>query len=181
MIHPQKLLLQQVGQTLLSYGWNGSDAALVVVGSEQRIYLLEAGQHFDWPVSTAAAGFGNRQDSGQTPTGLHRIAECIGEDAPCGMAFKGRIATGEIVPDTSQPGGDFITTRILWLEGLEKGINQGAGVDSHDRYIYIHGTPYTSLLGQAVSAGCIRMDNQHILTLLKRIQVGTLVLIVSSV
>ena len=33
-----------------------------------------------------------------------------------------------------------ITTRILWLEGLEPGFNRGGNVDSHARYIYIHGT-----------------------------------------
>ena len=33
-----------------------------------------------------------------------------------------------------------ITTRILWLEGLEPGINRGGNVDSHRRYIYLHGT-----------------------------------------
>lgn len=166
------------GRTLRSAGWDGVAPALVVSGTEQRLHLLGADQNLDWPISTALAGFGNRQDSGQTPVGLHRISECIGEGAPCGMVFKGRVATGEIIPDLTQPGGDFITTRILWLEGLEAGINQGPGIDSHDRYIYIHGTPYTTLLGQPVSAGCIRMDNRSIQALFQHVQPGkTLVLI----
>ena len=35
---------------------------------------------------------------------------------------------------------DVITTRILWLDGLEIGKNKGGNVDSKSRYIYIHGT-----------------------------------------
>lgn len=170
--------------------------ALVVRGAEQRLYLLGGRCTLDgvqstwpdgsfcgdqtqsWPVSTAAAGFGNRQNSGQTPVGLHRIADCIGAGEPCGMVFKGRVATGEVVMEAAQPMGDFITTRILWLEGLEEGVNRGEGCDSHARYIYIHGTPYVSQLGRPGSAGCIRMDNHHILELFERVIPGTLVLII---
>ncbi|MBF0401317.1 MAG: L,D-transpeptidase [Magnetococcales bacterium] len=181
---------------LRTAGWDGIQPALLVNGAEQRLYLLGRAVASpsaaspsaplsdpdtptrSWPVSTAAAGFGNRQDSGQTPVGLHRIADCIGAGEPCGMVFKSRMATGEVIGDLCQPGGDFITTRILWLEGLEAGINRGEGCDSRARYIYIHGTPYATLLGQPVSAGCIRMDNRHILELFALVQTGTLVLIV---
>ncbi|MEO5340630.1 MAG: L,D-transpeptidase [Magnetococcus sp. MYC-9] len=171
---------------LRAAGWDGVTAALVVCGVAQRIHLLPTspvqgvGGRREWPVSTAAAGFGNRQDSGQTPVGLHRIAACIGADEPCGMVFKSRLATGEIVAECTQPAGDFITSRILWLEGLEEGVNRGEGCDSRARYIYIHGTPYRTLLGQPASAGCVRMDNQHILELFPQVQEGTLVLIVPS-
>ena len=154
------------------------EPALVAIGAEQRLYLLDADRCLSWPISTASAGFGNRQDSGQTPTGLHRVTACIGDGAPCGMVFKGRVATGEVLPDLDKPMGDFITTRILWLEGLDAGINQGPGINTQDRYIYIHGTPYANQLGQPVSAGCIRMSNPHILELFKQIRTGTLVLIV---
>ena len=155
---------------------------MLVDGARQRLYLLPdcletGGRGGQWPISTAVAGFGNRQDSGQTPVGLHRIAACIGEGAPCGMVFKSRVATGEVVVECQQPAGDFITTRILWLEGLEEGSNRGEGCDSHDRYIYIHGTPYTHLLGQPASAGCVRMDNRHIIELFARVRTGTLVFI----
>ncbi|MBF0162831.1 MAG: L,D-transpeptidase, partial [Magnetococcales bacterium] len=131
-----------------------------------------------WPVSTGVAGFGNRQDSGQTPTGLHRIAACIGAEEPCGMVFKSRQPTGTLMLACTEPAGDFITSRILWLEGLEEGVNRGEGCDSRARYIYIHGTPYAHLLGQPASAGCIRMDNRHILELFPLVRTGTLVLIV---
>lgn len=170
---------------LRAAGWTGVEPAIVVDGAGQRLYLLpdclkDGGRAGHWPVSTGLAGFGNRQDSGQTPTGLHRIAACIGDGAPCGAVFKSRVATGEVVADCAQPAGDFITTRILWLEGLEAGVNRGEGCDSHDRYIYIHGTPYTHLLGQPVSAGCVRMDNRDIIALFARVCAGTLVHILPS-
>jgi len=34
----------------------------------------------------------------------------------------------------------MMTTNILWLDGLESGFNRSDNVDSHSRYIYIHGT-----------------------------------------
>ncbi|WP_130470051.1 L,D-transpeptidase [Candidatus Magnetaquicoccus inordinatus] len=170
-------------RTLLqAAGWNGLVPALLVDGTRQRLYLLpeypcpeNSSSPCSWPISTASNGFGNIQDSGCTPTGLHRIAACIGAGEPCGMLFKSRIATGEIIPEGSSPVGDCITTRILWLEGLEEGINRGQGCDSKARYIYIHGTPHSNLLGQPASAGCVRMHNQDILTLFERVQEGTLV------
>ena len=54
-------------------------------------------------------------------------------------------------------------TRILWLEGLEPGVNRGAGIDRRARYIYIHGTAHTRLLGRPASHGCIRMANADVI------------------
>ena len=174
MIEP----LETARAALKGAGWDGRQAALVVLGAEQRLYCLEnEASGPGWPVSTGSAGFGCQEESGRTPTGLHRVCARIGADAPSGMAFKGRQPTGEIVPDNSAPGRDLITSRILWLDGLEPGVNRGPGVDTRERYIYIHGTPHTADLGQPVSAGCVRMDNRHILELFERVAVDTLVLI----
>ncbi|MEO5376919.1 MAG: L,D-transpeptidase [Magnetococcus sp. DMHC-6] len=166
---------------LKSGGWSGTPPALVLLGTEQRLYCIENKSILGvWPVSTGAAGFGNRENSGRTPTGLHRIHSAIGHDAPLGMAFKGRQATGEIILDSDDPTQDHITTRILWLEGLEPGFNQGTGVDTYNRYIYIHGTPQVSRLGQPASAGCVRMSGEEICHLFPLVGVGTLVLIIPS-
>ena len=172
--------LTEAAYTLRCHGWNGADIALAVIGPTQTLHRLGGNQGpAQWPVSTGATGFGNQQDSGRTPTGLHRVCACIGDGAPLGMVFKGRQATGTVVPESNAPGQDWITTRILWLQGLEPGVNQGPGVDSRDRFIYIHGTPQAARLGKPVSAGCVRMDNQHILALYGQVRAGTLVLIVA--
>ncbi|MBF0439837.1 MAG: L,D-transpeptidase [Magnetococcales bacterium] len=130
-----------------------------------------------WTISTGKAGFGTQQESGCTPIGLHRICEAIGNDAPLGTVFKGRQPTGQVVVTSTAPHEDYITTRILWLEGLEEGFNKGPGVDTRERYIYIHGTPHTALLGQPASAGCIRMKGTHIMKLFQYVQPGTLTVI----
>jgi len=169
------LRLQQATARLTATGWTPQTGpALVVLGAEQRLFGL--GQGFPpegWPVSTGLAGFGNEANSGRTPTGHHRVCACIGGEAPLGMVFKSRVPTGEIIASTTQLGLDCITTRILWLEGLEEGINRGPGIDSRERYIYIHGTPYTHQLGQPVSAGCVRMDNRAIITLFDQVPILT--------
>ena len=53
----------------------------------------------------------------------------------------------------------------MWLEGLEKGINKGAGIDSYQRSIYIHGTAEEGLIGKPASHGCIRMRNRDVMAL----------------
>ena len=52
----------------------------------------------------------------------------------------------EIQINPNDTEDDFVTSRILWLDGLENGINRGVGVDSFSRYIYIHGTHEEGLI-----------------------------------
>ena len=47
----------------------------------------------------------------------------------------------------------------MWLDGIEPGVNKGKGIDSFNRYIYIHGTHEEGLIGLKASHGCIRMFN----------------------
>lgn len=140
----------------------------------QRLILHRGAQHTalprlqSWPVSTSARGLGTAEGSYQTPEGWHRVAERIGDGEPSGRVFRSRepqeIWEGE---DVDQ---DLVLTRILWLEGLEVGHNRGSGQDSHDRYIYIHGTNRESEIGQAASKGCVRMRNADVLVLFEAIR-----------
>ena len=45
------------------------------------------------------------------------------------------------------------------------------------RYIYIHGTPDSMVLGKPGSIGCIRMHNYDLLDLFERVSVGDRVFI----
>jgi lipoprotein-anchoring transpeptidase ErfK/SrfK len=153
--------------------------ALVVSIPRQELALLEGGTVLArYPVSTSRFGAGCEQDSGRTPTGAHRVAARIGEGAEPGAVFKGRAPTGEVVQPqagSAADAPDVITSRILWLEGLEAGHNCGAGVDTHERYIYIHGTANEGLIGQPASQGCVRMRNSDVIALFNEVPAGTLV------
>jgi hypothetical protein len=78
------------------------------------------------------------------------------------------VATADIVPPSGwrdDSASDLVLTRILWLEGLEPGVNAGPGIDSHERFIYLHGTSQEHLLGTPASHGCIRLSNRDVITL----------------
>ena len=128
-------------------------------------------------VSTAKNGLGNRLDSFKTPFGIHRIRQKIGGGEPSGMIFKSREATGQIADNLDNQDEDEITSRILWLDGLEEGINLNGPYDTYSRYIYIHGTSDEKRIGEPVSAGCIRMTNADVIELFDEVLVNDLVII----
>jgi hypothetical protein len=70
---------------------------------------------------------------------------------------------------------DDVTTRIMWLDGQENKVNKNGNIDSHKRYIYIHGTPEEGLIGEPASHGCIRMKNADVIELFDAVPSGTLV------
>lgn len=158
-----------------------SDVHIDVSLATQQLYLYRRSDEgvrllCQFPVSTARNGAGELEGSFCTPRGVHRIAQKIGEDAPLFAVFKAREATGEIWTsqlDAAEPGRDWILSRILWLDGLEPGKNQGGEVDSHARYIYIHGTNEEDKIGTPVSHGCIRMRNADVVTLFDQVAVDT--------
>lgn len=118
-------------------------------------------------VSTAAAGVDAAAGSGGTPPGRHRIARLFGHAAAPGQVFVSRRAVkGLVLPPSAwraEGGADYVLTRILWLDGLEPGVNRGGRVDTFSRYIYVHGTNQEQRLGTPASHGCIRMSNADVI------------------
>lgn len=131
-----------------------------------------------YPVSTALKGIGNRLESYKTPFGIHRIRQKLGGGQPRGMVFESREPTGRIAKDLDNREHDEITSRILWLDGLENGVNRNGVYDTYARYIYIHGTSDEKRIGEPVSAGCIRMKNDDVIELFDEVMVNDIVLIV---
>lgn len=160
--------------------YTGRKIALVDV-SRQGMVVYENGQKLaDFPVSTATKGVGSQAGSDQTPLGAHRISEKFGDGARRGSIFMARNDTGKIADIITAPDDvptDYVTTRILWLDGLEPGKNQGGSVDSHSRFIYIHGTPEEGLIGKPASHGCIRMKNDDVIRVYDLLDKDTLVYI----
>ena len=128
-----------------------------------------------WPVSTARNGAGELRGSECTPRGWHQIRACIGAGMAPNTVFRGRRPTGEIYDaelDTAFPGRDWILTRILWLGGLEPGVNRYGDVDTTWRYIYIHGSPDYGVAGTPASHGCIRMKTSDMLQVFEEARSG---------
>ncbi len=131
-----------------------------------------------YAVSTSKRQPSNVAHSLGTPTGLHQIDERIGAGQPPGMVFKSRVPTGrhfsEFAGD-SAGSGNLITSRILWLRGLEPGVNAGGDLDTHGRYVYIHGTHREAEIGRPLSAGCVLMRNDDVIELFDQVRTGDLV------
>jgi hypothetical protein len=152
---------------------------LIVSITDQTVSLFEQNKFVrKLPCSTSRFGIGQTEGSNRTPLGLHHIAEKIGAGERAGTVFKSR----QVIGYTSQPefADAKITTRILWLEGLEPGLNRGGSVDSHARYIYIHGTADQTSIGQPASCGCIHLADGDLIPLFDLLPGGTLVWIGES-
>jgi lipoprotein-anchoring transpeptidase ErfK/SrfK len=149
--------------------------------SEQRLYLVENSLiKASYPISTSKYGEGSIENSFKTPLGEHSIKEMIGEEAELNTIFTSRINTmrsATIIDQFEDTDNDYVTSRIMWLDGEEDGFNKGGNVDSFRRYIYIHGTHEEGLIGTKASHGCIRMFNYDVIELFNIVNIGTKVLI----
>jgi len=155
--------------TFLSVDIAAQSLAVITGGSAVKSY----------PVSTSKYGAGNRENSLMTPRGVHRVAEKYGHGAPLGRVFRDRLDTGETwtIGTPGAPGANLVLTRILRLEGLEDGVNRGPGIDSYERYIYIHGTNNETSIGRPASHGCVCMANADVVELFDAVSEGAIVFI----
>jgi lipoprotein-anchoring transpeptidase ErfK/SrfK len=149
--------------------------------SEQRLYLIENSLiKASYPISSSKYGEGSIENSFKTPLGKHSIKEMIGEESEINTIFTSRINTkrfATIIDQFEDTDNDYVTSRIMWLDGEEDGLNKGGNVDSFRRYIYIHGTHEEGLIGTKASHGCIRMFNYDVIELFNLVNIGTKVLI----
>jgi len=169
--------LRGIYNRIAKYLANPADLFLVESVEEQRLLVCKGDLVTEqYPASTALRGVGIREDSLKTPPGVHRISEKIGSGAPHGRIFRDREDTG-IDWDGVSKEENLILTRILRLEGLEEGINRGPGVDSRERYIYIHGTSREDLVGTPFSHGCLCLANADVVRLFDTVHEGTVLYI----
>jgi lipoprotein-anchoring transpeptidase ErfK/SrfK len=148
--------------------------------SRQSLELFDdAGKRLrSYTVSTSKMGPGEQRGSYRTPRGRHIVRAKIGAGQPENAVFVRRRPTGEIYSRAladKHPGRDWILTRILWLSGCEPGRNRLGDVDTMRRFVYIHGTPDGTELGQPGSIGCIRMHNRDIVELFDLVPARTAV------
>ena len=177
MLKKKKILIL----LLLSVFTYAESAHIEVDISEQRLYLMENSIiKASYPISTSKYGEGSIENSFKTPLGEHSIKEMIGEEAKINTIFTSRINTkrsATIIDQFEDTDNDYVTSRIMWLDGEEDGFNKGGNVDSFRRYIYIHGTHEEGLIGTKASHGCIRMFNYDVIELFNLVNIGTKVVI----
>ena len=143
------------------------EATIRISVRKQRLTLKSGRKKLaEYPVSTSRFGLGSKEGSFKTPTGKFHVADKIGAGMPLGTVFKSRRpvkATKKALREE-----DLVMTRILWLDGLER-----RNANTHDRYIYIHGTNHEEKIGLPDSHGCVRMKNADIVELFERVTEGT--------
>src|SRR5437588_12660140 len=146
---------------------------IIISVRDQKLMFVQSGaKPITYRVSTSKFGLGDDWGRMTTPLGFLQIVQKIGDNAPAGAVFHNRHWTGEILQPNA-PGRDPITTRIIWLRGLET-------QNSHafQRCIYIHGTPQEKMIGRPASYGCIRMKSSDVAALYDRVPLGAVVQII---
>lgn len=123
-----------------------------------------------FPISTSARGAGTSSGSLRTPTGRFVIREMIGHEAHPDTIFRGRIDRG--CWDGNPDSADLILSRILWLEGIDP-----HNRNTHERFIYFHGTNHEENLGRPASHGCVRLSRRDMVDLFDLVEPGTEVII----
>ncbi len=172
--------MELINKTCARLGIKPGERRLVVrIGPATLQFFRKGGLVKSYGISTSKRPPSNLKDSLGTPRGLHEIAERIGAGQPPGMVFKARVPTGRHFSEfpTSDDGlnDNLITTRILWLRGLEPGVNRGGNVDTYERYVYLHGTNHGERIGQPLSSGCVLLRDLDIIELYEEVRVGDLV------
>jgi len=126
--------------------------------SDRRVYFVnEAGsREKSYPVA-----IGRKQ--WPTPTGRFQINEMVKNPDFLAFDFNNPKSKdkGRIPPGLNNPLG------LRWI---------GFAYE-HGWAIGFHGTQKTSVLGQAVSHGCVRMSNTDVVELFERVKVGTTVVV----
>lgn len=150
---------------------------LIIRGSKQKMFLYPNNKEFI--ISTAAAGFGNTDDSNKTPTGLLKIDKR--QLGKMYQVFVGKKPTNTILgPNEKSTRRDNygrlhsaeVLTGFITLYGLQK-----ENKNTLDRDIYIHGTNKEQYLGSPKSGGCIRVSNKDIVYLINNLPTNTYVFI----
>src|SRR5258705_5265383 len=146
---------------------------VIISVRDQKLVLMRNGSKVAiYPISTSMFGLGDAWGRMTTPLGYLAVEKKIGDNVPVGAVFHNRRLTGEILQPNA-PGRDPVTTRIIWLRGLE-----AQNAHAFQRGIYIHGTPQEKDIGRPASYGCIRMKSSDIAQLYDRVPPGALVQIV---
>jgi hypothetical protein len=149
-----------------------SNQVIISVRDQKLVLLRNGSKVATYPISTSMFGLGDAWGRMTTPLGYLAVEKKIGDNVPVGAVFHKRRLTGEVLQPNA-PGRDPITTRIIWLRGLEP-----QNAHAFQRGIYIHGTPEETKIGRPASYGCIRMKSKDVAELYDQVPLGAVVQII---
>ena len=174
MLRPLAVILSVVSATsAFAIAPVDTSNQLIISVRDQKLMLLRnGGKVATYPISTSMFGLGDSWGRMTTPLGYLAVEKKIGDNVPVGAVFHNRRLTGEVLQPNA-PGRDPITTRIIWLRGLE-----AQNAHAFQRCIYIHGTPEEKKIGRPASYGCIRMKSRDVAELYAQLPVGAVVQII---
>ncbi len=135
------------------------DLHLLLRLDERRVYVVE--NDVKQPAEGYLVAIG--QPKWPTPTGQFQINELV--ENPDFLAFDfndpKKPDRGHVPPGPNNPLG------LRWI----------GFATAHGWQVGFHGTAKTSVLGQAVSHGCVRMSNTDVVEVFKRVKLGTTVVV----
>jgi hypothetical protein len=174
MLRPVALILSVLSATsaFAVAPLDTSNQVIVSVRDQKLVLMRNGSKVATYPISTSMFGLGDAWGRMTTPLGYLAVEKKIGDNVPVGAVFHKRRLTGEVLQPNA-PGRDPITTRIIWLRGLE-----AQNAHAFQRCIYIHGTPEENKIGRPASYGCIRMKSKDVAELYDQLPVGAVVQII---
>jgi L,D-transpeptidase-like protein len=174
MLRPVALILSVISATsAFAVAPLDTSSQVVISVRDQKLVLMRNGSKVaTYPISTSMFGLGDAWGRMTTPLGYLAVEKKIGDNVPVGAVFHKRRLTGEVLQPNA-PGRDPITTRIIWLRGLE-----AQNAHAFQRCIYIHGTPEENKIGRPASYGCIRMKSKDVAELYDQLPLGAVVQII---
>jgi hypothetical protein len=174
MLRPVALILSVISATSVFAvaPVDTSNQVIISVRDQKMVFLRNGSKVATYPISTSMFGLGDAWGRMTTPLGYLAVEKKIGDNVPVGAVFHKRRLTGEVLQPNA-PGRDPITTRIIWLRGLE-----AQNAHAFQRCIYIHGTPEENKIGRPASYGCIRMKSKDVAELYDQLPVGAVVQII---
>jgi lipoprotein-anchoring transpeptidase ErfK/SrfK len=149
----------KVRQTV-TFTRNLSPGSILIKTKERKLYfVLPGGQAYQYPVGVGRQGF---TWSGQNK--VSRKAEWP-DWRPPPVMIRREAAKGRDLPEMMEGGPDNpLGARALYIGSTE---------------YRIHGTTQPWSIGRAVSSGCIRMLNEHVIDLYDMVRVGATVVVES--
>src|SRR5262249_38046258 len=112
-----------------------------------------------------------------------RYGVTVGEEA---LAFSGVAKIGRMTEWPSCPPTDDFKKRLAVLTWVSPGPQNPMGAralylyeGNKDTLYRIHGTNQPEYIGAAISSGCIRLTNEDVIDLYKRVKPGTVVVVLA--